>query len=165
VVDEPVDHGGGRHVVAEDLTPRAEGLVAGDDHRGAFVAVGDEAEHEVRGFGVERYVSDLVDDQQRDEREAPQLGLELALAFGFAEAGDPLGGGRELDALPGQAGADPERGRDVCFAGAWRVVVALLMLWTLWRSGCDWLAPRGSCGVLSLRCLAGARISGLARPP
>ena len=31
VVDEAVDHGGGDHVVAEDLAPAAEGLVAGDD--------------------------------------------------------------------------------------------------------------------------------------
>jgi hypothetical protein len=40
---------------------------------------------------------------------AAQLGLERALAFGVGEAGDPLGGGRELDALAGQAGADRER--------------------------------------------------------
>jgi hypothetical protein len=31
VVHEPVDHGGGDDVVAEDLAPAAEGLVAGDD--------------------------------------------------------------------------------------------------------------------------------------
>ncbi len=31
VVDEPVDHGGGDGVVAEDLAPAAELLVAGDD--------------------------------------------------------------------------------------------------------------------------------------
>jgi hypothetical protein len=29
VVDEPVDHGGGGDVFAEDLAPRAEGLVGG----------------------------------------------------------------------------------------------------------------------------------------
>ena len=52
--------------------------------------------------------------------ESFELGLELALAFGFAEPGDPLGRGRELHALPGQARADPERGSDVCLAGAGR---------------------------------------------
>jgi hypothetical protein len=31
MVDEPVDHRGGYDVVAEDLAPAAEGLVAGDD--------------------------------------------------------------------------------------------------------------------------------------
>ena len=120
MVDEPVDHRGGGHVVAEDLAPGAERLVAGDDHRRAFVAVGHEREHEVRGFGVERDVADLVNDQQRDERQAFELGLELALAFGLGEPGDPLGRGRELHALAGQARADPEGGRDVGLAGAGR---------------------------------------------
>ena len=38
VVDEPVDHRGGDDLVAEDLAPGREGLVGGDDHRGALVA-------------------------------------------------------------------------------------------------------------------------------
>ena len=38
VVDETVDHRGGGHVVAEDLAPGAERLVAGDDQARAFVA-------------------------------------------------------------------------------------------------------------------------------
>ena len=53
VVDESVDHGGGDDVVAEDLAPAAEGFVAGDDQAGAFVAVGDELEEQVGGFGFE----------------------------------------------------------------------------------------------------------------
>ena len=36
VVDEPVDHRGGDDVVAEDLAPAGERLVAGDDHRRAL---------------------------------------------------------------------------------------------------------------------------------
>jgi hypothetical protein len=35
VVDEPVDHGGGDHGVAEDLAPLLEAAVAGDDDRTA----------------------------------------------------------------------------------------------------------------------------------
>jgi len=38
VVDEAVDHGCGHYVVAEDFSPAAEGLVAGDDQRGPLVA-------------------------------------------------------------------------------------------------------------------------------
>ena len=38
VVDQAVDHGCGDDVVAENLAPAAERLVAGDDQRGAFVA-------------------------------------------------------------------------------------------------------------------------------
>ena len=106
-MDEPVDHRGGDHVVAEDLAPGAEGLVGGDDHRGALVARRDQAEHQVGGLGVERDVADLVDDEQRDEAEAAQLGLEAALALGLGEPGDPLGRGRELRPAgrPGRRGS------------------------------------------------------------
>lgn len=107
VVDEPVDHGCGDGVVAEDLAPGAEGLVAGDDQAGALVAGADEREHEVRCLGVERDVADLVNHEQRDQREAFEFRLELALALGFTEPGDPCGRGRELHALSCQARPDP----------------------------------------------------------
>ena len=47
VVHEPVDHGGGDDLVAEDLAPGRDGLVAGDDQVRAPVAAGDEREHQV----------------------------------------------------------------------------------------------------------------------
>jgi hypothetical protein len=50
VVDEPVDHGGSGDVVAQDLTPRAEGL-GRDDKNGAFIAAADEHEHELAAWG------------------------------------------------------------------------------------------------------------------
>jgi len=53
VVDEPVDHGGGGHVVAEDFSPGGERFVGGDDHREALVAGGHQREHQAGGFGVE----------------------------------------------------------------------------------------------------------------
>ena len=109
VVDEAVDHGGGDDVVAEDLAPAAEGLVAGDDHRGAFVAAADEHEHQVGGLGIEGDVADLVDDQQRDPLQPGELVVEASLALGVGQQRDPFGGGAERDALAGQAGADPER--------------------------------------------------------
>src|SRR5207244_407774 len=74
----------------------------------------------VGGFGVEGDVSDFVDDEQRDEAEPAQLCFEAALSFRFAEAGDPLRGGRELDALAGEAGADRKGDREVSLAGAGR---------------------------------------------
>ena len=120
VVNEPVDHRGGGDVVAEDLAPGAEGLVAGDDQRGAFVAAGDEHEHQVRGLRVERDVADLVDDQQRDPLQPVELCVEAAVALGVGEQRDPFGRGAERDAVAGQAGADPERDREVGLAGAGR---------------------------------------------
>src|SRR3954454_16524487 len=101
VVDEPVDHGGGHDVVAEDLAPAAERLVAGDDQAGAVGAGRDELEEQVGGLGFERDVPDLVDDQQGVAAQADELGLEASGVVGVAEAGDPFGGGGELDSVPG----------------------------------------------------------------
>jgi hypothetical protein len=70
VVDEPVDHRGGDDLVAADLAAGGEGLVRGDDHRGALVAGGDEREHQVGGLGVDRDVAHLVDDHERHEAES-----------------------------------------------------------------------------------------------
>jgi hypothetical protein len=75
------------------------------------VAAGDEREHEVGRGGVEGDVADLVDDHERDPEQLAQLFVEAALPLGVAEAGDPLGRGREGDALAGEAGADAERDR------------------------------------------------------
>jgi hypothetical protein len=44
----------------------------------------------------------------------------LPWRFGLGEAGDPVGGGRELHALSGEAGADRDGDRQVCLAGAGR---------------------------------------------
>ena len=76
VVHEPVDHGGGDHVVTEHLAPATEGLVAGDDQRGSLVAGGDELEEQVGGLGFEGDVADLVDDQQRVAGQPDALVLE-----------------------------------------------------------------------------------------
>ena len=75
VVDEPVDHGGGDDVVAEDFAPAAERLVGGDDQLGPLVAAGDELEEQVGGFGFEGDVADLVDDEQWVAAEPEQFGL------------------------------------------------------------------------------------------
>ena len=120
MVHEAVDHGGDDGGVAEGFTPAAEGLVGGDDERGAFVAGADELEEEVGGFGFEGDVSDLVDDQQRGAAEAGEFGVEASLGVGVGEAGDPFGGGGERDAVAGLAGPDAERGGEMGFAGPGR---------------------------------------------
>src|SRR5437879_1161805 len=68
VVDEAVDHRGGHDVVAEDLAPPAEDLVAGHDQRRAFVAGGDELEEQVRGLVLERDIANFVDLCRRRHR-------------------------------------------------------------------------------------------------
>ena len=96
-MNEAVDHRGSDDVIAEDLAPAAEGLVGRADQRGAFVAPGDEHEHEVRGLGIERDVADLVDDQQRDPLQAVELGVQAALALGVGEQRDKLIGDDAFD--------------------------------------------------------------------
>ena len=74
---------------------RPKGLLQVTIRRGAFVAGGDELEEQVRGFGFEGDVADLVDDQQRVAAEADELVLQPAGVVGVGEAGDPFGGGGE----------------------------------------------------------------------
>ena len=119
-MDEPVDHGGGGDLVAEDFAPGAEGLVGGDDERGALVAAADEHEHQVGGVRVKWDVSDLVDDQQRDALEAGELVVEVAVALRVGQQRDPFGRGAKENAVAGQAGADAERDGEVGLAGAGR---------------------------------------------
>jgi hypothetical protein len=53
--------------------PSAERLVAGDDRAGPFVAGGDQLKEQVGCFGLERDVSNLVDDHQWVTSEPRQL--------------------------------------------------------------------------------------------
>src|SRR6266436_6287198 len=76
VVDEPIDHGGGDGVVAEDLAPASERLVAGHDEAGPLVAAGDQMEEQVGGLGLERDVADLVDLSGVDHARGPSSQVE-----------------------------------------------------------------------------------------
>ena len=99
---------------------RPNGLLRGDDDRGAFVAGGDELEEQVGGFGFEGDVADFVDDDERVAAEAAELVMEPAVAVGGGEAVDPFGGGGEDDAVAGLAGADGQADGEVGLAGAGR---------------------------------------------
>jgi diadenosine tetraphosphatase ApaH/serine/threonine PP2A family protein phosphatase len=61
VVNEPVDHRCGDHIVAEDLSPPTKWFVARHDQRGPLVPGRDQLEEQVRRFGFERDVADLVE--------------------------------------------------------------------------------------------------------
>ena len=98
---------------------RPKGLLLVTIRRGAFVAGGDELEEQVRGFGFEGDVADLVDDEQRVAAEADELGLQPAGVVGAsARRATHSDGGREQDPVPGLAGADPQPDREVGLAGA-----------------------------------------------
>ena len=119
VVYEAVDHGRGHDVVAEHFAPAAEGFVGGDDQAGPFVAAGDQLEEQVGGFGFERDVADLVDDDQWVAAQAGQLGVDAPGLMRFGKTGDPFGGGGEQDAVAGLAGPHRQPDRQVGLAGAW----------------------------------------------
>ena len=118
VVDESVDHGGGDDVVAEHLSPASELLVGGDDQAGVLVAGGDELEEQVRRFGFEGDVANLIDDQQRIPGEPDELSLQPAGVVGLGEPVDPLGGGGEQHPVPGLAGPDAQPGREMGLPGS-----------------------------------------------
>jgi hypothetical protein len=71
--------------------PAAEGLVGGDDERGAFVAGADQREEQVGRLGLERDVADLVDDEQRIAPQPDEFCLQPAGGVGL---GEPLQPGR-----------------------------------------------------------------------
>ena len=96
---------------------RPKGLLLVTIRRGPFVAGGHELEEQVRGFGLEGDVADLVDDDQRVAAQPGEFGLQPSVVVGVGEAGDPLGGGVEQDPVPGLAGPDRQTGRQVGLAG------------------------------------------------
>ena len=79
--------------------PVPEALVAGEDHRPAFVTAADELEEQRGGLTVDRQISDLVDDEQARDREDLELVVEAALAQRLGERGEHRGGGREEHAV------------------------------------------------------------------
>ena len=99
---------------------RPNGLLRGDDHRGAFVAGGDELEEQVGGFGFEGDVADFVDDEQRVAAEAAELVVESPWVWASARRATHSAAVAKRDAVAGLAGADRQADREVGFAGAGR---------------------------------------------
>ena len=98
VVEEAADQrGGGHHLVAEDLAPLLEALVAGEDGRGAFIAPGHDLEEQHGPGPGDREVADLVDDHQRGEAERLQAVRQGAGLLGFLQRGDQVGEGGIVD--------------------------------------------------------------------
>jgi hypothetical protein len=71
-----------------------------------FVAAGDQLEEEVRGVLFKRDVADFVDHDEPDAAQLDQFSGQPAGGVGCFEAGDPVDGGGERDAVPGVGGFD-----------------------------------------------------------
>src|SRR5258708_1633593 len=87
-MQQTVEDCAGDDVIAEDLAPRAEALIAGDDDRATLVTARDQLEEEVGALPVDRQIANLVADQQL--RLGQQLEPLVEFAFGqrFAERGN-----------------------------------------------------------------------------
>jgi hypothetical protein len=64
VVEQPVDQGCSHDLIAEDLAPLLEALVAGQHGGGVLVAAAHELEEVHRAGAGDRQVADLIDDEQ-----------------------------------------------------------------------------------------------------
>ena len=90
----------GRHSFAlEDLTPFAEGKIAGDQYAAAFVAVSEHLEEQFGAAPAEREVAQFVDHQQVGAIQLRQKTIDLEqLLFLFKQI-DQSGGGKEPHAM------------------------------------------------------------------
>ena len=86
-MQQTVEDCAGDDVIAEDLAPRAEALIAGDDDRATLVAARDQLEEQVGALAVDRQIANLVADQEL--RLGQQLEPLVEFAFGqrLAERG------------------------------------------------------------------------------
>ena len=76
---DPVEHGSGHLLVAEDLGPFSEGQIGGDDHRCLLIELGDQVKEQLAGVFGERQIAQFVED---DQVKAGQAGGQPAAATG-----------------------------------------------------------------------------------
>ena len=98
-MQEAIEDGSGDDAIAEHLAPGTEALVAGQDHRPAFIAPADELEEQVGADPIDRQVADLVDDQQSWCRVDLELFVEPAFGVSLGQVGDEVGRGGKEDAI------------------------------------------------------------------
>ena len=103
---QAIEQGGGHAFALEDLSPFAEGQVAGEQDAGPFVPVGKDLEQQFRACAAEGQIAKFVTDQQVRLVQAGQKAIELVLLLGFLELVDQVGGGEEAYAF-----AAPARGQ------------------------------------------------------
>lgn len=118
VVDDPVDHGRGELVVAQDGAPLGELDVGRDDQAAPLVAVRRHLEQHPRAGHVDRHVSELVQYHQVGARGVPQDPIERSLALGALQAHHEVGRGVEPHRPAFGHRLDPYGGRQVRLAPA-----------------------------------------------
>ena len=107
-VQQAVQQGGGHDDVTEDGAPVLEAAIGGKDGGALLVAGIDQLEEQVGAARLDRQVAHLIDDEQGDPVDVAQARLEGTGAFGLGERSNEFGQGREIDALMGLDGGDPQ---------------------------------------------------------
>ena len=64
MMGDPVKHGGGHFLIAEDLGPFPEGEIGGNDDRSLFVKFGDQVKEQLAGVLGERQIPQFVEYDQ-----------------------------------------------------------------------------------------------------
>ncbi len=94
-MDEAVDRGERHGGIGEDLSPFAEGLIGGDQHRAPLVAGADEFEQHARLGLVLGDIGEVVEDQQVEAIESVDGGFETEFAARDLKLLDEIGGASE----------------------------------------------------------------------
>ena len=113
VVHEAIDQGGRHYLIAEDLAPLFEALIAREDGGGVFVPAREQLEEEHGSRARDREVADLVDDHQAGEDERAEAMREAAARLRFFQRVQEIGERREVDAPPMLGCRDRETQREV----------------------------------------------------
>jgi hypothetical protein len=111
MMEQAIEDGAGDHGIAEDFSPGAETLVAGDDDRAALVAARDQLEEQVNALTVNRQIANLVDYQKLRLTEDLQPFIQTAFGERLAERGDQRGRAAEQSPHALLAGLHAERDR------------------------------------------------------
>src|SRR5438034_2685503 len=119
-MDQAID-GGERHGgIGKDLSPFAEGLVGGDQHRPSFVSGADELEQHA-GLGlILGDVSKVIEDQQMEAVEPVDGGFEAKFAAGDLKLLTEAGVGGEETEQPVLETSRADGGRRWAFAAPGR---------------------------------------------
>ena len=118
VVGDAVEQCAGEPLGAEDLGPLVEGQVAGDQRRGALVALADGLEEQLGAGLRQRHIAQFVDDQQLVGGELLLEAPQVLLVAGLDQFADQSGGGDEANAMAALTSCQTERQGDVGLAGA-----------------------------------------------
>ena len=104
VVGEAVDERDGARGVGEDGVPALERQIGGHQDRAMLVATTDDLKEEVRGAGIVREISDLIDGEQCGPGIVLQAAVEGPRGFLPVEIEEEVRGGREARGVAGQHG-------------------------------------------------------------